>query len=54
MYLRYRVVRKAPPDPPFSTRSSDLGVTDIDPVKALGIAAEMEDDEIARKMRAAK
>ena len=54
VYLRYRVVRKAPTDTPFSTRASDLGAPDIDPVKALGIAAEMEDDEIARKMRAGK
>ncbi len=39
---------------PFRTKTYNMGVPKIDLTKALSIAAEMEDEEIIRKLRLGK
>lgn len=46
------VVRR--PDEPFRTKSADLGVPTVSLDRALQLAADLEDEELVRKMRSQK
>ena len=39
---------------PFRTETASMGVSDVNLDRALQVAAELDDDELVRKMRAGK
>lgn len=42
------------PDRPFSTETADMGLPVVNLDRALQLAAELEDEELVRKMRSGK